>query len=209
MSALSSQGFGLCFDYLMFIAQKIGVKALVIGQNRREFWALKNEVETPCVAPDEDPAWGIHCETSSRELKKILANTDDIAFHCTLHSPGYSHHFVYVDVEINGKNITFDTVNDFFDWLGSDNAPEELPMSKDAKFVQEVLRTKGMGFLVINIENHAGLAFHHDMVDLINFRGLNVWKANFYGETGLVQKIKQDDDEWGECFDGRDLNITG
>lgn len=201
VSALSEYGFNLCFDYLMLAAKEHGIKSLVIP-DCTQFWALTKEIEPPALHPGADPAFGIEygC-TASKTLQHILQDKNCIAFHAKLLSPGGKHLYVHVQVEAQGKFLEFDTLNDFFNWLGCSQAPEELPASAASRLVRQLFRAKGMGFFVADPVRQKGVAFHHDLADTVDFNGPNTYKANFYGTCDLKTKIEADDYEFKEYLD--------
>lgn len=197
MPALSDYGFGVCFEYLMLAAPEHNIKSLVINKGT-EIWALTEPVLSPTCEDGKDPSRGIPCEMANKEFAKILKQTEKIAFHLKLLSPGGSRLYVTPVVESSGVHREFKTLNDFFDWLPSKSAPEEISASETSRWIRDLFRAKGMGFFVADPCRRTGLAFHHDMVDLVNFDGTNSWTANFYGNCDLKTKIEQDDEEFTE-----------
>ena len=150
------------------------------------------KTSSPCPFADRE------AEMANKEFAKILKQTEKIAFHLKLLSPGGSRLYVTPIVESSGVRREFKTLNDFFDWLPSKSAPEEISASETSRWVRDLFRAKGMGFFVADPYRRTGLAFHHDMVDLVNFDGPNSWTANFYGNCDLKTKIEQDDEEFTE-----------
>ena len=193
MPVLSDYGFGVCFNYLMLAAPEHGIQSLVI-QNGTDFWALTERVEAP-VANNQDPSWGIMCEMQEKELEKILKNRGRIAFHLKLLSPGGAREHIASVVDTKNDKRTFETLNAFFDWLPIKNGPDEIAADDISRWVRDLFRVDGMGFFVADPVSRTGLAFHHDMVDLVNLDGKNIWQSNFYGQCDLRTKIKQDDYE--------------
>ena len=197
MSALTDYGFGVCFNYLMLAAPEYGIESLVI-KGGTEFWALTDRIEAPAADLDQDPSWGIPCDMSDKELEKILNNNDRIVFHLKLLSPGGAREYITPVVETKDGKQTFETLNDFFDWLPINKGPDEITADGTSSWIRDLFRAKGMGFLVVDPAARTGLAFHHDMVDLVNLDGENTWKANYCNQCDLKTKIEQDDYEFKE-----------
>ena len=197
MSALTDYGFGVCFNYLMLAAAEHGIKSLVI-KGATEFWALTERIEAPAADPNKDPSWGIMCEMQDRELEKILKDPNRILFHLKLLSPGGAREYITPVVETKDSKQTFETLNDFFDWLPINKGSDEITADGTSSWIRDLFRAKGMGFLVVDPAARTGLAFHHDMVDLANLDGENTWKANYCNQCDLKTKIEQDDYEFKE-----------
>lgn len=159
---------------------------------------LNRTIEAPAADPNKDPSWGIMCEMEDKELKKILKDPNRILFHLKLLSPGGAREYITPVVDTKDGQQTFETLNDFFDWLPLQKGPDEITANETSIWVRNLFRAKGMGFFVVNTASRTGLAFHHDMVDLVNLEGENKWQANFYGQCDLVTKIKQDEEEFIE-----------
>ena len=197
MPALTDCGFGILFKYLMLAASEHSIKSILI-KNGTEFWALSQPVEPPESDPDQEFSRGIMCEIAEKEFEKILKNKDTIAFHVKLLSPGGTRRFIEVVVNAKGKEKTFETLNDFFDWLPVHTGPEEIKADDTSRWLRDLFRTNGVGFIAVNVDSHIALVFHHDMIDLVDLDGENTWKANFYGNCDLKKKIKQDDEGFKE-----------
>ena len=133
-----------------------------------------------------------------KELEKILKNQGRIAFHLKLLSPCGAREHIASVVETKNDKRTFETLNAFFDWLPIKNGPDEIAADDTSRWVRDLFRVDGMGFFVADPVSRTCLAFHHDMVDLVNLDGKNIWQSNFYGQCDLRTKIKQDDYEFKE-----------
>lgn len=136
------------------------------------------------------------CEMQEKELEKILKNQGRITFHLKLLSPCGAREYIAPVVETKNGKRTFETLNAFFDWLPIINGPDEIADDDTSRWVRDLFRVDGMGFFVADPVSRTGLAFHHDMVDLVNLDGKNIWQSNFYGQCDLRTKIKQDDYEF-------------